>query len=86
MRLAMVRMWLVCLTETAGAAGLSRDFMIEGLSRWLLGRMHDYNNLECYGGGMMNQNFAWMGGGLWMWTALGVLVVVVVVFRALSRK
>jgi len=35
---------------------------------------------------MMDQAFAWMGGGIWMWALLGVLVVVVVIIRSLSRK
>jgi len=35
---------------------------------------------------MMNQAYGWMGGGMWMWAVLAVLVVVVVVGRSLSRK
>jgi hypothetical protein len=35
---------------------------------------------------MMNNGFGWMGGGVWMWAVLGVLVVVVVVAKSLSRK
>ena len=36
----------------------------------------------------MNQTVGWMGGGMWMWTVIGVLVVVVlvVVINAQSRK
>lgn len=34
----------------------------------------------------MNDAFRWMGGGIWMWAALGVLVVVVVVVKSLTRK
>jgi hypothetical protein len=35
---------------------------------------------------MMNHDFGWMGGGLWMWAVLGILVVVVVVTKHLIRK
>jgi len=37
---------------------------------------------------MMNHTYGWMGGGMWIWTAIGVLVVVllVVVIIKLSRK
>jgi hypothetical protein len=35
---------------------------------------------------MMNDAYGWMGGGIWMWAVLGVLVVVVVVVKSLSRK
>jgi len=35
---------------------------------------------------MLNHDYGWMGGGLWMWALLGVLVVVVVVVRSLTRK
>jgi hypothetical protein len=43
---------------------------------------------------MMNQTDGWMGGGMsgwagggvWMWALLGVLVVIVVVIKSLSRK
>ena len=35
---------------------------------------------------MMNQAYGWMGGEMWMWAVLAVLVVVVVVGRSLSRK
>jgi hypothetical protein len=34
----------------------------------------------------MNQAYGWMGGGMLMWAALGVLVVIVVVIKHLSRK
>jgi hypothetical protein len=35
---------------------------------------------------MMDHAYGWMGGGIWMWAVLGVLVVVVVVIKSLSRK
>jgi hypothetical protein len=35
---------------------------------------------------MMNQVNGWMGGGMWMWALLAVLVVVVVVGRSIFRK
>ena len=37
---------------------------------------------------MMNHNNGWMGGGMWIWTALGVLLValLVVVISKLSKK
>lgn len=35
---------------------------------------------------MMNQTDGWMAGGVWMWAALAVLVVVVVVLKSLFRK
>jgi uncharacterized membrane protein len=36
---------------------------------------------------MMNYNNGWMGGGMWVWTALGVVVVLlVVVIGKLSKK
>jgi hypothetical protein len=34
----------------------------------------------------MEQAYGWMGGGTWMWAALGVLVVVVVVIKSMTRK
>jgi len=37
---------------------------------------------------MMNHTDGWMGGGMWIWTVIGVLLVVllVVVISKLSRK
>lgn len=37
---------------------------------------------------MMNYSNGWMGGGMWMWMVIGVLVVVllVVLINKLSRK
>ena len=37
---------------------------------------------------MMNQTDGWMGGGMWIWTVIGVVVVVllVVVINKLSKK
>jgi uncharacterized membrane protein len=37
---------------------------------------------------MMNHTYAWMGGGMWIWTALGALVVVllVVAINKVSKK
>jgi hypothetical protein len=37
---------------------------------------------------MMNHTDGWMGGGMWIWTVIGVLVVVllVVVISNLSKK
>jgi hypothetical protein len=37
---------------------------------------------------MMNHADGWMGGGMWVWTVVGVLVVVllVVVISKLSKK
>ena len=37
---------------------------------------------------MMNYTNGWMGGGLWIWTVIGVLVVVllVIVITMLSNK
>lgn len=35
---------------------------------------------------MMNHEYGWMGGGTWMWAALAVLVVVVVVANKVFRK
>ena len=39
-------------------------------------------------GFMMNQTGGWMGGGMWLWTVIGVLVVVllVVAISKLSKK
>ena len=34
----------------------------------------------------MNQAGGWMGGQIWLWAALAVLVVVVVVLKKLFRK
>lgn len=37
---------------------------------------------------MMNQMNGWMGGGMWLWTVIGVLVVVllVVLVNKVTRK
>jgi hypothetical protein len=37
---------------------------------------------------MMNHTDGWMGGGMWIWTVIGVLVVVllVVMINRLSKK
>jgi hypothetical protein len=37
---------------------------------------------------MMNHSSGWMGGGMWLWTVIGVLLVVLLVFAIgkLSRK
>ena len=37
---------------------------------------------------MMNNGYGWMGGGMWLWMVIGVLVVVllVVVISKLSKK
>ena len=37
---------------------------------------------------MMNNTYGWMGGGMWFWTVIGVLVVVllVVAINKLSKK
>ena len=37
---------------------------------------------------MMNQTDGWMGGGMWIWAVIGVVVVVllVVVISKLSKK
>jgi uncharacterized membrane protein len=37
---------------------------------------------------MMNQTYGWMGGGMWIWTLIGVVVVVllVIVIGKLSKK
>ncbi len=35
---------------------------------------------------MMDHAYGWMGGGVWMWALLGVLVVIVVVVKSLTRK
>ena len=37
---------------------------------------------------MMNNAYGWMGGGIWIWTVIGVLVVVllVVAITKLSNK
>jgi len=35
---------------------------------------------------MMEHAYGWMSGGMGMWAILGVLVVVVVVIKSLSRK
>ena len=37
---------------------------------------------------MMNQTDGWMGGGMWIWTVVGVVVVdlLVVVINKLSKK
>jgi hypothetical protein len=39
-------------------------------------------------GFMMNHMAGWMGGGMWIWTVIGVLVVVllVVAINKVSRK
>jgi len=34
----------------------------------------------------MDRIVGWMGGGMGLWTVLAVLVVLVVVFKSLSRK
>jgi FtsH-binding integral membrane protein len=34
----------------------------------------------------MNHTYSWMGGQLWIWAVLAVLVVVVVVIKSLFRK
>ena len=36
----------------------------------------------------MNHTYGWMGGGMWIWTVMGVLVVVllVVLISKLSKK
>jgi hypothetical protein len=34
----------------------------------------------------MNHSYRWMGGQMWIWVTLAVLVVLVVVFRNLFRK
>jgi hypothetical protein len=35
---------------------------------------------------MINNSGGWMGGGIWMWALLAVLVVVAVVIKSLFRK
>ncbi len=37
---------------------------------------------------MMNHAYGWMGGGMWIWTVIGVLVVVllVVAINKVSKK
>ena len=42
-------------------------------------------NERCF---MMNHTFGWMGGGMWIWTVIGVLAVVllVIVISKLSKK
>jgi uncharacterized membrane protein len=37
---------------------------------------------------MMNHAYGWMGGGMWIWTVIGVLVVVllVIAINKLSNK
>jgi uncharacterized membrane protein len=37
---------------------------------------------------MMNDGYGWMGGGMWIWTTIGVLVVVLlaVAIGKMSRK
>lgn len=37
---------------------------------------------------MMNNAYGWMGGGMWVWTVIGVLVVVllVIAINKLSKK
>jgi len=35
---------------------------------------------------MMNHTYGWMGGGMWLWAVLAILVVLVVVFKSLFRK
>jgi uncharacterized membrane protein len=37
---------------------------------------------------MMNNAYGWMGGGMWIWTVIGVLVVVllVIAINKLSKK
>ena len=37
---------------------------------------------------MMNNGYGWMGGGMWLWTLIGVLVVVLlaVLINKVSRK
>jgi len=35
---------------------------------------------------MMDHTYGWMGGQMAIWTALAVLVVVVVVIKSLTRK
>jgi uncharacterized membrane protein len=37
---------------------------------------------------MMNNAYGWMGGGTWIWTVIGVLVVVllVIAINKLSKK
>ena len=39
-------------------------------------------------GFMMNHGYGWMGGGMWIWTVIAVLVVVllVVVINKVSKK
>ncbi len=36
----------------------------------------------------MNHTYGWMGGGMWIWTAIGILLVVllVVAINKLSKK
>ena len=36
----------------------------------------------------MNHDYGWMGGGMWLWTVIGVLVVVllVVLINKVSKK
>lgn len=45
-------------------------------------------NGSMMGGTMMNHTYGWMGGGVWIWTVIGVLVVVllVVVISKLLKK
>ncbi len=37
---------------------------------------------------MMNHTYGWMGGGMWIWTVIGILLVVllVVAINKLSKK
>jgi hypothetical protein len=35
---------------------------------------------------MMNHTYGWMGGQMWLWAVLAVLVVVVVLINSLFRK
>ncbi len=57
------------------------------LTAWIFqwGKQLQRNEKESF---MMNHAYGWMGGGMWIWTVIGVLVVVLllIVINKMSKK
>ena len=68
-----------CLSDQEAA---ERPPFTVWIAQWWAGRIGNER------GFMMNHTDGWMGGGMWIWTVIGVLVVVllVVVINKMSKK
>ena len=66
-----------------GALGVLFAFLLAGTAA-----LAQMGNGQGMGQGSMNHTNGWLGGGMWVWTVIGVLVVVllVVAITKLSNK